>query len=59
MIGKTGLIYDPRMTEHKCKRKHPERPQRVKFIMKMLEEKFYTSHPRVEFISTINRVVTD
>lgn len=34
---KTGLIYDPRMTEHKSKRKHPERPQRVKFIMKLLE----------------------
>ena len=27
--------------------------------MKMMEEKYYTTHPKVEYMSTINRVVTD
>jgi hypothetical protein len=36
---KTGVIYDPRMLDHKARRKHPETPQRIKVIINILEEK--------------------
>lgn len=33
---KTGLVYDPRMLDHKARRKHPETPQRIKVIINIL-----------------------
>lgn len=57
--GKTGIIYDPRMMDHRSKRKHPEKPQRVKGIINKLGEEGYLEHPRIEYISTIVRNVEE
>jgi acetoin utilization deacetylase AcuC-like enzyme len=59
MTSKTGIINDLRMLNHKSKRKHPENPARVKAIMKMLEDKHYLSHPRVDYIDNYDRLATN
>ncbi len=47
MNNKTGIINDSRMLLHKAKRKHPECPQRVKEIMKVMKESGYLDHPKI------------
>lgn len=37
MATKTGIITDLRMLNHKCKKNHPESPQRLTKILEMIE----------------------
>ena len=46
-ILKTGIVYDPRMLDHKARRKHPETPHRIKVIMDVLEENKILSHLKI------------
>lgn len=55
---KTGVIYDRRMQEHKSKKAHPEKPERISAIMVRLEKSLLLSHPRVEYIQGIDRSVS-
>ncbi|MFO0707394.1 MAG: histone deacetylase, partial [Nitrospira sp.] len=38
IMGKTGLVYDPRYLEHDMGMGHPESPNRLRAIMQQLEE---------------------
>ena len=56
--GKTGIIWDPRTLLHKCRRRHPERPQRIKGIIKKFKEMGYCDqHPRIQYLDHISREV--
>ncbi len=57
--SKTGIVYDAQMLNHKSRRKHPESPARVETIMKMLQEKYYLTHPKVDYRNSIQRFATD
>lgn len=56
---KTGILNDARMLLHKSKKSHPEKPQRVESIMKALQSSGYLDHPKIDFVSSIERKATD
>ena len=56
---KTGVIYDPRMLDHKARRKHPETPQRIKVIIKILEEKQVLTHFKIDYIPSVHRLALE
>jgi hypothetical protein len=47
------------MMDHKTRKKHPERPQRIKAIIELLQARFFLTHPRVFFMSKIERHAND
>lgn len=56
---KVGVIYDPRMLEHKSKRKHPEKPGRIRAAVEKLNEEYLLQHPRVEYMEEVRKEVED
>lgn len=59
MTTKTGIITDLRMLKHKCKKNHPESPERLSKILEMVEGEKYFDHHKVDYIPSYERLAND